>query len=56
MDRNLVAALGFALMFVLLLLRVPIGIAMGISGVLGFGCCRASRRRSTCWPMCRCRC
>ncbi|TXH61835.1 TRAP transporter large permease [Piscinibacter sp.] len=37
MDRNLVAALGFALMFVLLLLRVPIGIAMGISGVLGFG-------------------
>jgi Ca2+-transporting ATPase len=32
MDRNLVAALGFALMFVLLLLRVPIGIAMGITG------------------------
>jgi len=37
LDKNLVAALGFALMFVLLMLRVPIGIAMGISGVLGFG-------------------
>ncbi len=37
MDKNLVAALGFALMFALLMLRVPIGIAMGISGVLGFG-------------------
>ena len=37
MDKNLVAALGFGLMFVLLMLRVPIGIAMGISGVLGFG-------------------
>ena len=39
MDRNLVAALGFALMFVLLLLRVPIGIAMGISGCWASGCC-----------------
>jgi C4-dicarboxylate transporter DctM subunit len=37
MDKNLVAALGFVLMFALLMLRVPIGIAMGISGVLGFG-------------------
>jgi tripartite ATP-independent transporter DctM subunit len=37
LDKNLVAALGFALMFGLLMLRVPIGIAMGISGVLGFG-------------------
>jgi len=36
-DKNLVALLGFGLMFALLMLRVPIGIAMGISGVLGFG-------------------
>lgn len=37
MDKNLVAAGGFALMFVLMAVRVPIGIAMGISGVVGFG-------------------
>lgn len=37
MDKNLVAAGGFALMFLLMAVRVPIGIAMGISGVLGFG-------------------
>lgn len=37
MDKNLAAAAGFALMFLLMAVRVPIGIAMGISGVLGFG-------------------
>ena len=37
MDRDLLAAGGFALMFVLMLLRVPIGVAMGISGVVGYG-------------------
>jgi C4-dicarboxylate transporter DctM subunit len=37
MDRDLVALLGFVLMLVLMVLRVPIGIAMGIVGVLGFG-------------------
>lgn len=37
MDKNLVAAGGFALMFLLMAVRVPIGVAMGISGVLGFG-------------------
>ena len=37
MDKNLVAALGFGLMFALMAVRVPIGIAMGISGVVGFG-------------------
>jgi tripartite ATP-independent transporter DctM subunit len=36
MDRDLVALLGFAGMFVLMALRVPIGIAMGIAGVVGF--------------------
>ena len=36
MDRDLVAMLGFAGMFVLMALRVPIGIAMGIAGVVGF--------------------
>ena len=37
MDRDLVALLGFVGMFVLMALRVPIGVAMGIIGVLGFG-------------------
>ena len=36
-DKDLIAVLGFALMFVLMLLRVPIGVAMGIAGVLGYG-------------------
>ncbi|MBT9490444.1 MAG: TRAP transporter large permease [Rubrivivax sp.] len=37
MDRDLVALLGFIGMFVLMALRVPIGVAMGITGVVGFG-------------------
>jgi C4-dicarboxylate transporter DctM subunit len=37
MDRDLVALLGFIGMFLLMALRVPIGAAMGITGVLGFG-------------------
>ena len=37
MDRDLVALLGFVGMFMLMALRVPIGVAMGITGVLGFG-------------------
>jgi tripartite ATP-independent transporter DctM subunit len=37
MDKNWVAAGGFALMFALMAVRVPIGISMGIAGVLGFG-------------------
>jgi hypothetical protein len=36
-DRDLVALLGFVGMFALMALRVPIGIAMGIAGVCGFG-------------------
>jgi len=36
LDRDLVALLGFVLMFGLMALRVPIGIAMGIAGVGGF--------------------
>ena len=36
MDRDLVALLGFVGMFVLMAVRVPIGIAMGIAGVGGF--------------------
>ncbi len=31
MDRDLVALLGFLLMFALIAVRVPIGIAMGIT-------------------------
>jgi tripartite ATP-independent transporter DctM subunit len=36
MDKDLVAAGGFVLMFALMLLRVPVGVAMGIIGVGGF--------------------
>ena len=36
MDRDLVALLVFVGMFVLMALRVPIGVAMGIIGVVGF--------------------
>lgn len=36
MDRDLVALVGFVGMFVLMALRVPIGIAMGIAGIGGF--------------------
>jgi C4-dicarboxylate transporter, DctM subunit len=37
MDRDLVAVIGFTLMFALMAYRVPIGIAMAIPGVVGFG-------------------
>ena len=37
MSRDLVAFLGFVAMFVLMALRVPIGVAMGLVGVIGFG-------------------
>lgn len=36
-SREIVALLGFIGMFALMALRVPIGISMGIVGVLGFG-------------------
>ena len=35
-----VAVLGFVAMFVLMALRVPIGVAMGLVGVFGFGAIR----------------
>jgi C4-dicarboxylate transporter DctM subunit len=37
MDQDLVAILGFVTLFVLMLLRVPVGMAMGLVGVTGFG-------------------
>jgi C4-dicarboxylate transporter DctM subunit len=37
MDRDLIAIGGFVVLFVLMALRVPVGIAMGIVGVGGFG-------------------
>ena len=36
MEKDLVAVGGFVFLFVLMSLRVPIGIAMGIVGVAGF--------------------
>ena len=37
MSPDAVAATGFIALFVLMMLRVPVGIAMGLVGVLGFG-------------------
>lgn len=37
MSTDAVAVIGFVALFVLMLLRVPIGIAMGVVGVVGFG-------------------
>ena len=36
MSPEVIAVLGFVALFAMMLLRVPIGIAMGIVGVLGF--------------------
>jgi C4-dicarboxylate transporter DctM subunit len=43
MEREAVAVFGFALLFALMAIRVPIGIAMGIVGVAGFGLLSAVR-------------
>ncbi len=37
MSTDLVAITGFVALFVLMLLRVPVGMAMGLVGVVGFG-------------------
>ena len=37
MDRDIVAVGGFVVLFVLMFLRVPVGIAMGLVGIGGFG-------------------
>jgi tripartite ATP-independent transporter DctM subunit len=37
MDANTVAVIGFVALFTLMMLRVPVGIAMGTVGILGFG-------------------
>ena len=37
MDTDLIAIGGFVVLFVLMLLRVPVGMAMGLVGVTGFG-------------------
>ncbi len=37
MNANAIAILGFVALFALMLLRVPVGIAMGLVGVVGFG-------------------
>ena len=37
MSADAVAIIGFISLFVLILLRVPIGMAMGLVGVTGFG-------------------
>src|SRR6201989_338868 len=37
MSADAVAVIGFVALFVLMLLRVPVGMAMGLVGVTGFG-------------------
>ncbi len=37
MNTDLVAGIGFVTLFVLMLLRVPVGMAMGLVGVTGYG-------------------
>jgi C4-dicarboxylate transporter, DctM subunit len=37
MDTNVIAITGFVVLFALMLLRVPVGMAMGLVGVTGFG-------------------
>jgi len=37
MDKDVIAIVGFVALFVLMLLRVPVGMAMGLVGVTGFG-------------------
>ena len=37
MNGDLVALIGFIALFALMLLRVPVGMAMGLVGVAGFG-------------------
>ena len=37
MSNDTIAIGGFVLLFVLMLLRVPVGIAMGLVGIVGFG-------------------
>src|SRR6201992_2305758 len=37
MSTNAVAIIGFVSLFALMLLRVPVGMAMGLVGVCGFG-------------------
>ena len=37
MSTDAVAIIGFAALFAMMLLRVPIGMAMGLVGVTGFG-------------------
>ena len=45
MSPEAIAVLGFVALFVLMVLRVPIGIAMGMVGVRASPRCRALSRR-----------
>ena len=36
LSTNAVAVIGFVVLFVLMLLRVPVGMAMGLVGVVGY--------------------
>ena len=38
MNSEIVAIVGFVCLFALMLLRVPVGMAMGLVGITGFGC------------------
>src|ERR1700732_2194696 len=38
MSADAIAVTGFVVLFTLMVLRVPVGMAMGLVGVTGFGC------------------
>ena len=55
MSSDAVAILGFVVLFVLMLLRVPVGMAMGLVGVCGFAYLvgwRTRASRSSATPRC----
>ena len=45
MSSDAIAILGFVALFVLMLLRVPVGMAMGLVGVSGFAYIVGAARR-----------
>ena len=46
LSTQAVAIIGFLSLFTLMLLRVPVGMAMGLVGVVGFSCLVSGDRKS----------
>lgn len=54
MSTDAVALLGFVALFVLMSLRVPVGMAMGLVGVTGYSYLVGPGPRSSWWARPRC--